>query len=219
VRGFCNNPVICEMCGNKKGFPKRRLCRSCQVQLKNPNRVTKWTDGQLEMLREAYTGNRAKMLATRRRLMEITGYTRGSVDAQCRRMGLRMYTYHPYTPQEEQYLRESAEIIPLVTIARVLGRSSQCLRAKLSKMGLSSKCEREGLNQKEFAELMGVRPPTVRHWVQRGHLRMFDERITGTAVREFLQTKHNLYSVNRVDDEWFKATIFGRVPSKTESKL
>jgi len=121
-----------------------------------------------------------------------------------------MYTYHPYTPQEEQYLRDNAEIITLEKIAKVLGRSCQCLRAKLSRMGLSSKCEREGLNQKEFAQLMGVRPPTVRHWIQRGHLRMFDERITGTAVREFLRNKYHLYNLNRVDDEWFKATIFGQ---------
>ena len=198
------------MCGNKQGFPKRRLCRSCQVSLKNPNRVTHWTEGQLEMLREAYRGDRAHMLATRRRLIELTGYTRGTVGAQCRRMGLRMYTYHPYTPQEEQYLRDNAEIITLEKIAKVLGRSCQCLRAKLSRMGLSSKCEREGLNQKEFAQLMGVRPPTVRQWIKRGHLRMFDERITGTAVREFLRNKYHLYNLNRVDDEWFKATIFGQ---------
>jgi transcriptional regulator with XRE-family HTH domain len=209
MRGYCNNPVICTNCGSKRGFPKRKLCRSCQMERCNYHTVTPWTEGQLALLRECYSGDRDELIARRKRLRELTGYTRGAVDAQAHRMGLRLVANKPYTPEEERYIRENAGEMPVHQIATKLGRGLRNLEVKMRKMRVSYRFRHEGFNQKEFAEAMGVWPTTVRTWINAGHLRTFAGRITDTAVSEFIRNKRHLYTLRRVDEDWFKDLVFG----------
>lgn len=140
--------------------------------------------------------------------MELTGYTRGTIDAQCRRMGLRMLITRPYTPREERFIRENAGEMSVRRIAGILGRGVPCLQKKINQLGLRSWYRTEGLSQKDFAELMGVQAGTVRKWIERGHLRIYDGKISSIAAKEFLREKAFLYSVRRVDDDWFKSVVF-----------
>ncbi len=128
----------------------------------------RWTDDERNLIRREYD----ETLQSRQDLALKLGVSEGAVAGQVGKLGLGRRTgRNPWTPDEEELLRELVSQMPVDEVAGTLHRSRYAVIAKARQLGVSPR-DRDGwYTRQEVCELLGVDA----QWLQR--------RIDGGALK------------------------------------
>ena len=168
-------------------------------------------------LRLAYVGPVREVSANLRRISARTGIPKSHLKDEARKRGWRTQRERrPWTPRETGYLREVLGSISVRRIARSLRRSVASVDHQIRKLKLSRRLT-AGYNVTTLCELFGLSHTRIENWVARGLLGepqghgghggnlRFDEAAVVTFIHQF---PHE-YDLGRLDQDWFKAMVFG----------
>jgi len=92
-------------------------------------------------------------------------------------------------------------------IARRLGRTHYSVKAKVAQLGLQLRV-REGYSRDDVRTLLGVGAARVQEWIGKGWLQLDQDRVTERSMKQFLMGHPEEYKLNRVDEAWYKGTLF-----------
>lgn len=209
MRGVPNHKVCCSRCGKLAGCPKDGLCHGCRIRSRpNPQKRFSWTPELDQALIRAYKQARTRLELSENldHFQRRTGFTRVVALSRAVALGLgsRRKTW---TPEERQLVAEWAGTFSKAAIARKLRRSYWSVKAELSKLELSARVT-EGYSQNDMVYLLGVSARMLRKWISLGWLSVHGNRITEASVVRFLREHPGEYSLNRVDEAWFKGLLF-----------
>ncbi len=140
------------------------------------------------------------------RFQQRTAFTRVVVLSRAASLGLTSKRKR-WTREEVEQVAEWAGTLSITAIARKLRRSYWSVKAELLKLELSARVT-EGYSQADLMYLLGVSARMLRKWLSLGWLRVQDNRITEASVAKFLREHAEEYSLNRVDEAWFKGLLF-----------
>lgn len=112
---------------------------------------------------------------------------------------MKRHTYKRWSSDEEAFLAESIERVPLPKIARRLKRNPLAVRAKAQRMGLSVRPTLDHYSMRYLAASLGVDFTTVRWWVQKGYLKATPNgvrrlAISAKAFTQFCQKRPDIVS-------------------------
>jgi hypothetical protein len=93
----------------------------------------------------------------------------------------------PWTPEEEDELREMASTQTIPTIAKSLGRSEMSVRLKLKSLHFEYQ-DLAGFKTKDLAAMISVTVRQVRRWRRKGYLVGINGRITEESFLKFCKT-------------------------------
>jgi DNA-directed RNA polymerase specialized sigma24 family protein len=211
------NPITnCAECGNGGASAEGRwagLCARCRMRALNRGRG-RITPEIREHLRREYHGDRARRVAVVDYLQRISGRTlsRAAIQAEASRLGLTHDVRRPWTPEEDEWLREHAGERSIHGMARHLGRSYASVQCRCKRLCLLMRVS-SGYNQGELAQAFGVDPSTVARWMRRGLLGKTHGqnpvRVMESNVITFVRQYPHEYDLRRVDQVWYKALVFG----------
>ncbi len=167
------------------------------------------------MLRHAYCAKKTQLTEGLDRLERKTGWPRHAFKYEAIRLGIVTADHRrAWTEQELAYVEERAGTESARQIARALGRSVSSVQSRMEKAGISYRV-REGYTMADLAQVMGESYHKVRRWIERGLLgpsRVLNgHRVSDRSVVTFLRRHHAEYDLRRVDQEWFKAMLFGHL--------
>ena len=209
MRGIPNNKVSCSRCGRLAGCPKDALCHRCRITSRpNPHTRFVWTPGLDQTLTHAYRNARSRSELSKNLdyLQRQTGFTRVVILSRAAALGLNSKQKR-WTREEVEQVAELAGTLSKAAIARKLNRSYCSIKAELSKLQLSARVT-EGYSQVDLMCLLSVSARTLRKWMGLGWLKVQGNRITEGSVARFLREHPEEYSLNRVDEAWFKGLLF-----------
>lgn len=214
MKGLAESGVQCAKCGRPHAT-ESGLCLYCRaLQMGLAHRRYHFTSELLDELRAAYGGNKRAITAGLDRLCRRTGWPRSAFKQEARRRGWISSDHRrAWTPAEVEALREKLGAVALKQIAKTLGRSVESVMAKAEKLHLSRRI-REGYTLDDLRTVFGEGPDKVRRWYERGLLGRGSAnghgvRIAEGEVARFMRAYPHEYSLRKVDQEWFKAMLFG----------
>ncbi len=194
-------------------------CLSCwRRAFGQSRRIYRWTPELHEILRAAYRGRKKDLAAALDRLQHMTGWPRSALKSEARSLGLRpTFQHHPWTPEQIEYLNERLGSDTADEIARQLGRSCESVESMAAKLSLSCRV-REGYTESDLIDVLGETSRKVRRWMDRGLLgpveRINGHRVSDRCVAIFLRRHHSEYDLRRVDQDWYKAMLFGHLSER-----
>ncbi len=210
MRGVPNQFVPCISCKTGKGCLKDSLCHRCRI-LSRPNSRRKfvWTEEFDQLLARTYQSCRDRSELTRglNNIQRQTRFTRVVITSRAGALGLSLLSRRKWAEEEIDFLQENAGTMTAAAIARRLKRTHYSVKAKVAQMGLGLRV-REGYSQDDVRILLGVGAATVRQWVAKDWLKSEGCRITERSMRQFLMDHPEEYKLNRVDEAWYKGTLF-----------
>jgi hypothetical protein len=224
MRGFCNNPVRCIDCGEKKAGPTDRLCPPCRGK-RNGLALRKhdWTPEIDERLRAIYAQHghdRKEVGRLLKQLTQSSGIPNNALRTRASNNGWTCWRYRSWRKEEIAFLMEHAGSKTISRIARELKRKPGSVKAVAQRLRLSLRVE-EGYAQTELARLLHVQWQRVQRWISRGWLRVDAEtgRITEESVRRFIFSYPEEYSLKMVEEFWFKGIVFPHFGRKVRESL
>lgn len=136
-------------------------------------RESKWTESNITKLREL-----ASLGKTKYELADYFGVTVEAIRCQCfnHKISLKNPTCRFWTPEEEFFLDESAGILRTADIAKKLKRSTDSVRIKARKMGLSLHTNLDNISALELVKVTGISPRTIYEWIK-------DEKLKATRSK------------------------------------
>jgi len=189
------------------------VCRKCRLRaLGQARRKYVWTEELREELRAAYRLRKFPRARALDRMSGLTKWPRHALKVEAIR--LRLVTHHTraWSREEEEYLRERAGVISVAGMARKLGRSQASVESRLARLKVSRK-PREGYTLIDLRDAFGAHRDIVKRWMDRGLLGAVRKdnglRVSDEAVVRFLREHPREYDLRRVDQDWFKAMVFG----------
>lgn len=209
MRGIPKQAVTCTVCGGQNGCPKDQLCHRCRLALRpNPNKRFHWTTELDQSLGLAYqrARSRRELSESIDHLQRRTGFSRAAILSRATELHLSSER-QAWTDQEIEILRELAGTLSKSAIARKLGRSYWSVKGAFSRMEISARLT-DGYSREDAAMLLGVSARSIRSWISMGWLVVRDGRISEASMRTFLRRHSEEYSLNRVDEPWFKGMVF-----------
>jgi hypothetical protein len=178
----------------------------------------------VEELHLAYVGTVREVSANLNRIVARTGIPRTRLKYEARKRGWRCQAdRRPWNPEEVDHLEEKLGTVSITRIAHDLKRSVVSVRVKAAKLGLSIRLS-EGYNVSDLAECFGVHHSRIESWVRRGLLGSphghgghgGDIRFAEKNIVRFIRRRPHEYNLGRVDETWFKATVFGSLAGTGE---
>jgi hypothetical protein len=175
----------------------------------NPRKKFVWTEALDQALTRTYQSSKRREELTKglNHFQRLTGFTRIVITSRAGALGLSFVERRKWTAEELEFVREHAGELSHSAIARRLKRTNYSVKAKVSQLALSLRV-REGYSIDDLRSLLGVRASSVRRWVVAGWLRLQNDRVSETSVRQFLFEHPEEYSLRRVDEAWYKGLIF-----------
>ena len=210
MRGVPNRFVNCISCRTGKGCAKDSLCHRCRL-LRRPNsrRRFVWTPELDQALVRTYQTARTRidLSGGLDHIQRQTGFTRVVITSRAGALGLSFVQRRKWEPFELRFIEENAGTLSASVIARRLKRTHYSVKAKVAQSGLRLRV-REGYSRDDIRTLLGVRAARVREWIEKGWLALEQERVTERSMRQFLVAHPEEYKLNRVDEAWYKGTLF-----------
>jgi len=189
------------------------------AQLAEARRKYRWTPELRELLREVYRGrNKRALTAGIDKLCSITGWKRWAVIDEAIRLGITTSDHRRiWAAAEIAYLEERASAKSASNIARAMGRSIASVKGRARKLELSLRL-REGYTLADLQRVFGVSDGRAAGWVRRGLFghaqRAAGVRVSEASVARFLRKFPGEYELRRVDEDWYKAMLFGRLAGR-----
>jgi methylphosphotriester-DNA--protein-cysteine methyltransferase len=199
--------VNCSICmeapAQRDGLCKRCRCRSGAIRRKYV-----WTAEYDAMLIKLYTENRNGKSASVLALMRRTGFPRHRIYRRAAQLGLQAQ-YRPWTRQESDFIESNVGSVSVSEIARILHRSPVAVHRKAYKLEISARV-RDGYTRRDIYEMLGIDRRKVSEWLDKRwlHTDPTTGRVGEQALRNFLWRYPEMYSLKRVDEEWFKSLMF-----------
>ena len=177
-----------------------------------------WFDERLtEELKATYRArNRRELSKGLRRLEGLTKWPGSAFRSEATRLGLSQGgTRRGWTEEEEEYLRERLGVVNVSKIAREMHRTVLSVESKAEKLKLSFRV-REGYCVEDLCTVFGAHYSTVRSWMRRGLFGTVREeghslRVAERDVHRFIRRHAREYDLRRVDQDWIKGMLFGRL--------
>jgi len=168
-----------------------------------------WTDQFDQLLARTYQSCRSREELSRglNQIQRVTGFTRVVITSRAGALGLSFVNRRKWEEAELCYLRENAGTVSPSAIARRLKRTHYSVKAKVAQLGLQLRV-REGYSQDDLRILLGVGVTRVHQWISKGWLKVEGNRITEHSIRQFLIHHPEEYKLNKVDEAWYKGTLF-----------
>jgi len=172
-----------------------------------------WTPELRDELRRAYCRNKTKLGAALDLLERRTGWPRHGLKYEAIRLGIVTADHRrAWSAEDLEYLRERLGSASAHQIARRLGRSIASVQSRAEKLEISYRV-REGYTMADLARVFGESYCKVRRWIERGLLgpvRVANgHRVSDRCLSRFLRRHHGEYDLRRVDQDWYKAMLFG----------
>ena len=153
-----------------------------------------------------------------RKIARALGRNWHSVQSRCQRLikqGLldpnTRFVHRPWTPQEDDLLREKWGLVTDAYIARKLRRTRYACIIRAKKLGINRK--QWFFTQTEVARLFGVDDHKVRAWIRDGHLvargapfkigKHHPWMITSKDLETFFKFHHDKYDPSQIDRDEF----------------
>lgn len=203
----------CE-CGRENAGADGR-CRLCRMgDYGRARRKYHFSDELRDELRRAYCHKKRELTAALDKLVRRTGWPRHAFKVEATRLGLTTMDHRRgWTPIEVEYLREHVGSISVRRIAANLKRSVASVQARAEKLHLSRR-PADGYSSHDLELAFGESNYKVRRWMERGLLGKVHRdggcRVTDKNVSRFLLNHSAEYDLRRVDQEWYKGTLFAR---------
>jgi hypothetical protein len=161
-------------------------------------------------LREAYAApERADISNKLDRLVARTGWPRFVFTQKAMALGINS-TRQKWTTEEDAYLREHAQFLPISEIAHHLGKARQSVEARLKTLPVA--CLLAEYSVSDLRARFGVSESRVLGWIRRGLLGRIhsapDVIIPDGNVRRFISRNHAEYDLGKVQQTWFVAMVF-----------
>jgi hypothetical protein len=210
MRGIPNQFVQCICCKIGKGCQKDSLCHRCRILSRpNPNKKFVWTDQFDQLLVRTYQScrNRQELSSGLNQIQRVTGFTRVVITSRAGALGLSFVNRRKWEEAELSFLQENAGTASPAAIARRLRRTHYSVKAKVAQLGLQLRV-REGYSQDDLRILLGVGPARVREWIGKGWLKVEGNRVAERSIKQFLIHHPEEYKLNKVDEAWYKGTLF-----------
>ena len=166
------------------------------------------------LVREAWNKHLADRKGLSRAITDLVrriGYPRYILRQRAQRLCLTNHVMHRWTEEERDYLREHAGEMSVRALAKHLGHSPTKVREVMARMKLSRRIT-AGYSGRELVELLGVCHRTVADWEYRGLLKRRLDRFSDVEVLRFLRCHPEEYDLRKVEQSWFKATVFPTAP-------
>jgi len=203
----------CGAAAGRDGF-----CGSCRLRkLTAARQRPPLPPNILEELRLAYIGNVRRTSENLNRLAARAGVPKQRLKDEAGKRGWRSQTERrPWSAAEVEFLEENLGKLSSTQIARKLGRGVASVQLRARKLQRSLRVT-EGYNVSDLAEVFGVSHGRVESWARRGLLGRAtghgghggNLRFATQCVLRFVRKHASEYDLNRVDQEWFKAILFG----------
>ena len=161
----------------------------------NPKRTWRapWTADEDELLRKGYakgwSGKKEAVSELLRRhpdwrphvIWKRAGHL-GLVQRSLKRHQERLQ--HPWSEHDERVLLNLAGYKEVGVIGKILHRSANAIRSRLSRLGKSSRVHKEGYAQRALSEELHFGSRTIRKLIAQGLLEVRDPRITRQSLKE-----------------------------------
>lgn len=126
----------------------------------------KWTEAEREIVRRDYRGTNASSQEIANRL----GVTQFGVKGQAAKMGLQLQKSPNWTQDEYRILRENVHRKSIGQIAKMLGRSTNAVKVKATRLKLGLRKRTGWYTKSEVMEICGVDHKKVQEWIDSGSL-------------------------------------------------
>lgn len=171
-----------------------------------------FTPALLEELRLAYCGKKPAITAALDRLTRQTGWPRWAFKNEAIRRGWSTWDHRRgWSPEETEQLRELLGRVSIQRVARTLNRTVLSVQSRAGRLDISRRPQ-EGYNMTDLQLAFGESAHKVRTWMARG---LFGkarsncgQRVTESAVRNFIRVHSAEYDLRRVDQAWYKGLAF-----------
>jgi hypothetical protein len=172
-----------------------------------------WTKEIDAELRLAYAGGRGAVSAAFDRLAKRTGWRRAAFSARAVKIGAATTgQYRKWTAAEDAYIRERAGTVSVRAIAAKLGRTRLATAGRMERLKVSRRPS-EGYCVSDLMGAMGVSYSFIVSKLKRGLFgkvhRNGGLRASEENVVRFLREHWREYDLRRVDQDWYKAMVFG----------
>ena len=128
----------------------------------------RWTEEEREIVRQEYRNTHK----SRRELAAKLGVTEYAVAAQVSRMGLGKRTdRRPWTPEEDELLRELIPRKSVPGIARTMGRSVNAVTVRAKRIQASRRVRDGWYTKREVCEILGMTHKWVQRRIESGRLK------------------------------------------------
>ena len=207
MRGVPTVFVTCQHCGGDKGWPETKCCAKCRSARTRLKYV--WTPEKDRLVREAWQSgtDKPKLSEAISYAVRQTGFPRHIVRFRAAALGLCHDTRRPWTAAERAYVEENAGTLNAKAMAKRLKRGVAGIRSFMSYRGISRRVL-DGYSLNDVAGLMGVSFDTARKWLRVGILHDRLGRVTEKSLKELIFRHPELYTLRKVNEEWYKALVF-----------
>ena len=161
----------------------------------------------------AYWGGRGNTSRALAALERRTGWPRYIFWQEAHRLGIvGVDRRRGWTREEMERLRDQIGSASVRAIARALGRSAKSVRRQAQRLELSTRLK-EGYDLAELRQSLGESEYKVRAWLRRGLFGGGWEcgRVSAEAVAAFLKRHPYEYDSRRMDQDWYKSMLLGRM--------
>jgi len=210
MRGVPTHFVECFSCRTGKGCAKDSLCHRRRIMSRpNPRKRFVWTQELDQRLIRIYQDSRSRTELSRglSYMQRQTGFTRVVITSRAGALGWSFVERRKWDRAELCFVQENAGALSAAAIARRLRRTHYSVKAKVAQLGLQLRV-REGYSRDDVSTLLGVGAARVREWIDRGWLYLDQDRVTERSMKQFLMAHPEEYKLNRVDEAWYKGTLF-----------
>ncbi len=167
-------------------------------QLKHPTSSKRtwraaWTTDEDELLRKGYAkGWSGKKEAVRELLRRHPDWRPHVVWKRAGHLGLvqkslkrhQERSQHPWSEHDDRVLLNLAGYKEVGVIGKILHRSTNAIRSRLSRLGKSTRVHKEGYAQRTLSEELHFGSRTIRKLIAQGLLEVRDPRITRQSLKE-----------------------------------
>ncbi len=167
-------------------------------QLKHPTSSKRiwraaWTTDEDELLRKGYAkGWSGKKEAVRELLRRHPDWRPHVAWKRAGHLGLvqkslkrhQERSQHPWSEHDDRVLLNLAGYKEVGVIGKILHRSANAIRSRLSRLGKSSRVHKEGYAQRALSEELHFGSRTIRKLIAQGLLEVRDPRITRQSLKE-----------------------------------
>lgn len=134
----------------------------------------RWTEEERDIIRREYaqTHESKRRIAAKLSLMTGERITANGVAGQIQRMGIAKSTSRrPWTPEEDETLRELIHRFATITIAKRMKRSLNAVEVRAKRLGIKRRYRDGWYTKREVAEILGVDHKKVRAWMDAGKIK------------------------------------------------
>jgi len=127
----------------------------------------RWTDDEMEIVRQKYQGTNASAEAIAREL----GVTKYAVKGIVQRLGITRVKSPPWTADEDERLIELLSKHPAGEVAKRMGRSTNAVVVRSKRLGYSRRSRDGWYTKKDMCCMLGVNHRWLQRYIDRGELK------------------------------------------------